>query len=163
MLRERRKDLVEVSVKYTLLSQQGEPVLAPFIVTANCEEEESWMENHIDSFFHAGDYVEAFSLETKPQNVIDTIPGVAVYRVSDIFDMQYFSKGVPELTGYTPEEYRRVIKGRDFSNAFLGRHTDGKCGNCVIFTGNIMLPLISNSVCTTGVGIGYGSAYRQRS
>ena len=26
MLRERRKDLVEVSVKYTLLSQQGEPV-----------------------------------------------------------------------------------------------------------------------------------------
>lgn len=111
MLRERRKDLVEVSVKYTLLSQQGEPVLAPFIVTANCEEEShGWKITLIHSSM-PGDYVEAFFLETKLQNVIDAIPGgVAVYRVSDVFDMQYFSKGVPELTGYTPEEYRRVIK-----------------------------------------------------
>ena len=75
MLRERRKDLVEVSVKYTLLSQQGEPVLAPFIVTANCEEEShGWKITLIHSSM-PGDYVEAFFLETKLQNVIDAIPG----------------------------------------------------------------------------------------
>ena len=36
--------------------------------------------------------------------------GVAIYRVSDIFDTVYFSDGVPALTGYTVEEYQGMIR-----------------------------------------------------
>ena len=47
----------------------------------------------------------------KMQDIINAIPGgVAIYRVSDIFETIYFSDGVPELTGYTGEEYQRLIK-----------------------------------------------------
>lgn len=47
----------------------------------------------------------------KMQNIINAIPGgVAIYRVSDIFQTVYFSDGVPELTGYTVEEYYELIK-----------------------------------------------------
>lgn len=43
----------------------------------------------------------------KMQDIINAIPGgVAVYKVSDKFETIYFSDGVPELTGYTAEEYR---------------------------------------------------------
>ncbi|MEG2417315.1 MAG: response regulator [Eubacterium sp.] len=46
------------------------------------------------------------------QNIINAIPGgVAIYRVTDIFETVYFSDGVPALTGYTIEEYRERIKG----------------------------------------------------
>ncbi len=48
----------------------------------------------------------------KMENIINAIPGgVAIYRVSDIFETVYFSKGVPELSGYTVEEYRELVKG----------------------------------------------------
>ncbi|WP_418703973.1 PAS domain-containing protein [Anaerotruncus massiliensis (ex Liu et al. 2021)] len=47
----------------------------------------------------------------KMQDIVNAIPGgVAIYRVSDIFETVYFSDGVPELTGYTVEEYRELIK-----------------------------------------------------
>lgn len=46
----------------------------------------------------------------KMQDIINAIPGgVAIYRVSDCFEPLYFSDGVPELTGYTVEEYRELI------------------------------------------------------
>lgn len=46
------------------------------------------------------------------QDIINAIPGgVAIYRVSDIFETVYFSDGVPGLTGYTVEEYYEQIKG----------------------------------------------------
>lgn len=45
------------------------------------------------------------------QSVINAIPGgVAIYRMSDIFETVYFSDGVPELSGYTAEEYRELMK-----------------------------------------------------
>ena len=48
----------------------------------------------------------------KMQNIINAIPGgVAIYKVSDIFETVYFSDGVPELSGYTVEEYRTLIQG----------------------------------------------------
>lgn len=47
----------------------------------------------------------------KMQDIVNAIPGgVAIYRVSDIFETIYFSDGVPELTGYTVEEYQEMIK-----------------------------------------------------
>lgn len=47
----------------------------------------------------------------KTEDIINAIPGgVAVYKVSGRFETIYFSDGVPELTGYTVEEYRSLIK-----------------------------------------------------
>lgn len=46
------------------------------------------------------------------QDIINAIPGgVAIYKVSDRFETVYFSDGVPELSGYTAEEYRELAKG----------------------------------------------------
>ncbi len=48
----------------------------------------------------------------KMEDIINAIPGgVAIYKVSDVFETVYFSDGVPELSGYTVEEYRELIKG----------------------------------------------------
>lgn len=45
----------------------------------------------------------------KVQGIINAIPGgVAIYQVSDIFQTVYFSDGVPELSGYTVEEYHKL-------------------------------------------------------
>lgn len=47
----------------------------------------------------------------KLHDVINAIPGgVALYKVSDIFETRYFSDGVPQLSGYTVEEYRELMK-----------------------------------------------------
>lgn len=47
----------------------------------------------------------------KMQDIINAIPGgVAIYKVSDIFETVYFSNGVPELSGYTVEEYQGLIE-----------------------------------------------------
>ena len=47
----------------------------------------------------------------KMQDIINAIPGgVAIYKVSDIFETVYFSEGVPELSGYSVEEYRELTK-----------------------------------------------------
>ncbi len=47
----------------------------------------------------------------KMQDIINAIPGgVAIYKVTDIFETVYFSDGVPELSGYTTEEYRSLVK-----------------------------------------------------
>lgn len=52
------------------------------------------------------------SANEKMEDIINAIPGgVAIYKVSDIFETVYFSDGVPELSGYTVEEYRELIKG----------------------------------------------------
>ena len=47
----------------------------------------------------------------KMQDTINAIPGgIAIYKVTDIFETKYFSDGVPELTGYTAEEYQELVK-----------------------------------------------------
>jgi PAS domain S-box-containing protein len=47
----------------------------------------------------------------KMEDIINAIPGgVAIYKVTDIFETVYFSDGVPELSGYTVEEYNRLIE-----------------------------------------------------
>ncbi|MGI6114771.1 hybrid sensor histidine kinase/response regulator [Luoshenia tenuis] len=47
----------------------------------------------------------------KMEDIINAIPGgVAIYKVSDIFETVYFSDGVPGLTGYTVKEYRELTK-----------------------------------------------------
>lgn len=54
---------------------------------------------------------ELISANTRMQDIINAIPGgVAIYKVSDIFETVYFSDGVPELSGYTVEEYRKFAK-----------------------------------------------------
>ncbi|MDD4850094.1 MAG: PAS domain-containing protein, partial [Gemmiger sp.] len=46
------------------------------------------------------------------ESIINAIPGgVAVYKISDIFETVYFSDRVPELSGYTVAEYNELIKG----------------------------------------------------
>ena len=48
---------------------------------------------------------------SKMQDIINAIPGgVAIYKVTDMFETQYFSDGVPELTGYSVEEYRELAR-----------------------------------------------------
>ena len=45
------------------------------------------------------------------ENIINAIAGgVAIYKVSDIFETVYFSNGVPALSGYTVEEYNELMK-----------------------------------------------------
>lgn len=47
----------------------------------------------------------------KMQDIINAIPGgVAIYKVTDIFETVYFSDGVPELSGHTVEEYQEFLK-----------------------------------------------------
>lgn len=47
----------------------------------------------------------------KIQDIVNAIPGgVAIYKVSDIYETVYFSDGVPGLSGYTVEEYKELIK-----------------------------------------------------
>ena len=47
----------------------------------------------------------------KMQDIINAIPGgVAIYKMTDIFETVYFSEGIPKLTGYTMEEYRELCK-----------------------------------------------------
>ncbi|MFR1724898.1 PAS domain-containing protein [Emergencia timonensis] len=47
----------------------------------------------------------------KMLDIVNAIPGgVAVYKVSEICETVYFSDGVPELSGYTVDEYRTLIK-----------------------------------------------------
>ena len=54
---------------------------------------------------------ELTGINDKMQDIINAIPGgVAIYKVSDIFETVYFSDGVPELSGYTVEEYRELTK-----------------------------------------------------
>ncbi|MDD3336206.1 MAG: PAS domain-containing protein [Eubacteriales bacterium] len=56
-------------------------------------------------------------------DIINAIPGgVAIYKISDIFQTVFFSSGVPELSGYTVEEYNELIK-RD---AVLMTHPDDR-------------------------------------
>ncbi|WP_242846334.1 hybrid sensor histidine kinase/response regulator [Anaeromassilibacillus senegalensis] len=44
-------------------------------------------------------------------DIINAIPGgIAIYKVSDIFETVYFSDGIPELSGYTVQEYRKLVK-----------------------------------------------------
>lgn len=58
-----------------------------------------WLENELTS------------ANEKMQDIVDAIPGgVAIYKVSDIFETVYFSDGVPQLSGYTVEEYQKLIK-----------------------------------------------------
>lgn len=48
----------------------------------------------------------------KMQDIINAIPGgVAIYKISDRFETVYFSDGVPELSGYSVEEYKELVKG----------------------------------------------------
>lgn len=54
---------------------------------------------------------EISKMNEKMQFIINTIPGgIAIYKISDYFETVYFSDGVPELTGYTVEEYRESIR-----------------------------------------------------
>lgn len=47
----------------------------------------------------------------KMQDIINAIPGgVAIYKVSDIFETVYFSDGVPALSGHTREEFEELIR-----------------------------------------------------
>lgn len=44
------------------------------------------------------------------QFIINAVPGgIAIYKVSDVLETVYFSDGVPELTGYTVEEYKKSV------------------------------------------------------
>lgn len=54
---------------------------------------------------------ELIDANEKMQDIVNAIPGgVAIYKVSDIFETTYFSDGVAQLTGYTSEEYQQLIQ-----------------------------------------------------
>ena len=52
-----------------------------------------------------------FDKKLNDQDIINAIPGgVAIYKVSDIFETVYYSDGVPALSGYSRDEYDLLIK-----------------------------------------------------
>ena len=52
-----------------------------------------------------------FDKKLNAQDIINAIPGgVAIYKVSDIFETAYYSDGVPALSGYSRDEYDLLIK-----------------------------------------------------
>lgn len=52
-----------------------------------------------------------FDKKLNTQDIINAIPGgVAIYKVSDIFETVYYSDGVPALSGYSRDEYDLLIK-----------------------------------------------------
>ena len=52
-----------------------------------------------------------FDKKLNAQDIINAIPGgVAIYKVSDIFETVYYSDGVPALSGYNRDEYDLLIK-----------------------------------------------------
>lgn len=54
---------------------------------------------------------ELISANEKMQDIINAIPGgVAIFRMINGFETVYFSNGVPELCGYTVEEYRELTR-----------------------------------------------------
>lgn len=47
----------------------------------------------------------------KMQDIVNAIPGgIVIYRVADSLETMYFSDGVPELCGYTVEEYQELTR-----------------------------------------------------
>lgn len=66
--------------------------------------------------------MECFDQKINAQDIINAIPGgVAIYKVSDIFETVYYSDGIPALSGYTRAEYDQLIK-QDAAN--LTYHED---------------------------------------
>lgn len=54
---------------------------------------------------------ELTAANSKMQDIVNSIPGgVAIYKVTDLFQTVYFSDGVPQLSGYTTAEYQQLIK-----------------------------------------------------
>lgn len=52
-----------------------------------------------------------FDKKLNAQDIINAIPGgVAIYKVSDIFETVYYSDGVPALSGHSRDEYDLLIK-----------------------------------------------------
>ena len=52
-----------------------------------------------------------FDKKLNAQDIINAIPGgVAIYKVSDIYETVYYSDGVPALSGYSRDEYDQLIK-----------------------------------------------------
>ena len=52
-----------------------------------------------------------FDKKLNAQDIINAIPGgVAIYKVSDIFETVYYSDGVPALSGYSRDEYDLLIQ-----------------------------------------------------
>lgn len=55
--------------------------------------------------------MERFDKKLNAQDIINAIPGgVAIYKVSDIFETVYYSDGVSALSGYSRREYDQLIK-----------------------------------------------------
>lgn len=58
-----------------------------------------------------GSAMKRFDKKLNAQDIINAIPGgVAIYKVSDIFETVYYSGGVPALSGYSRDEYDLLIK-----------------------------------------------------
>lgn len=58
-----------------------------------------------------GSAMKRFDKKLNAQDIINAIPGgVAIYKVSDIFETVYYSDGVPALSGYSRDEYDLLIK-----------------------------------------------------
>lgn len=58
-----------------------------------------------------GSAMKRFDKKLNAQDIINAIPGgVAIYKVSDIFETVYYSDGVPALSGYSRDEYDQLIK-----------------------------------------------------
>ena len=123
------EDLKSLKQKIGVLLQSGGAMQATYRLWNDKRQEYRWI--HLDGTVHTqedgrkllyGVYSDVSEQERlkkeltganeKMEEIINAIPGgVAIYKVSDIFETVYFSDGVPELSGYTVEEYRELIKG----------------------------------------------------
>lgn len=62
------------------------------------------------------------------QDTIATLPGgIALYKIGEKVETLYFSKGVPELSGYTQEEYRVLIQQDALDLVFEGDRERVRC------------------------------------
>ena len=67
--------------------------------------------------------MERFDKKLNAQDIINAIPGgVAIYKVSTIFETVYYSDGVSALSGYSREEYDLLIK-QDAANLIYHEDT----------------------------------------
>lgn len=118
------EDAPELSAKIKLLIESEKPLYHTCRIYNRCLEEYRWiriegsiqMQTSGDPLFYmvfsdAGEQIkmgeELRAANEKMQDIINSIPGgVAIYKITEIYETVYFSDGVPALFGYTPEEYK---------------------------------------------------------
>lgn len=111
------------------------------------------------------DVSEQFTLQTqlntanqKMQEIINAIPGgVAIYKVTDIFETVYFSDGVPALCGYTAEDYQ-ALRLQDAALRIYAEDSERVVARAMEVVRTALRRLWNSARCTaTGISSGCAS------